>query len=188
MLTNLFGTHYVLNEHGNFDQYGSFAIPSKKMLYQSYPESLVNQYEIPIELSCWWTHLALSMSLMSMKLLANITHMQYHAQLPLIMSLTSMKIWPIWFICNTIWHKRGLNAEIPLAAQISMQYKIGNMLDPQSHQNPQPKRSSSNGTLNMIPPWNIHTVKQSMPRSCSNRCSLNWFTPCEFFQFSQLSN
>ena len=41
---------------------------------------------------------------------------------------------------------------------------------------PQPKRSSSSGTLNMIPSWNIHTVKQSMPRSCSNGCSLNWFT------------
>ena len=40
----------------------------------------------------------------------------------------------------------------------------------------------------MIPPWNIHTVKQSMPRSCSNGCSLNWFTPPEFFQFSQLTN
>ena len=60
--------------------------------------------------------------------------------------------------------------------------------DPQSHHNPQPQNSSSSGTLNMIPPWNIHTVKQSMPRSCSNGCSLNWFTPSEFFQFSQLAN
>ena len=57
-----------------------------------------------------------------------------------------------------------------------------------SHHNPQPKRSSSSGTLNMIPPWNIHTVKQSMQGSCSNGCSLNWFTPSEFFQFSQPSN
>ena len=48
---------------------------------------------------------------------------------------------------------------------------------PQSHHNPQPKRSSSSGTLNIIPPWNIHTVKQSMPRSCFNGCSLNWVTP-----------
>ena len=69
-----------------------------------------------------------------------------------------------------------------------MQHKIVNMLDPQSHHNPQPKRSSSSGTLNMIPPWNIHTVKQSMPRSCSNDCSLNCFTPSEFFKFSQLTN
>ena len=62
-----------------------------------------------------------------------------------------------------------------------MQHKIVNMLDPQSHHNPQPQRSSS-GTLNMIPPWNIHTVKQSMPRSCSNGCPLSWFTPSKFFQ------
>ena len=27
-----------------------------------------------------------------------------------------------------------------------------------------------------------------MPKTCSNGCSLNWFTPSEFFQFSQLSN
>ena len=82
----------------------------------------------------------------------------------------------------------GLNAEIPSAAQISMQHKIVNMLDPQSHHNPQPKRSSSSVTLIVIPPWNIHTVKQSMPRSCSNGYSLNWFIPSEFFQFSQVSN
>ena len=40
----------------------------------------------------------------------------------------------------------------------------------------------------MIPPWNIRTVIQSMRRSCSNGCSLNWFTPSELYQFSQLSN
>ena len=66
-----------------------------------------------------------------------------------------------------------------------MQHKIVNMLDPQSHHNPQPKRSSSSGTLNMIPPWNIHTVKQSMPRSCSNGCYVNWFTPSAIFQLFQ---
>ena len=31
---------------------GSFAIPSEIMRYRSYPESLVNQNEIPIELLC----------------------------------------------------------------------------------------------------------------------------------------
>ena len=51
----------------------------------------------------------------------------------------------------------------------------------------QPPRSSFSDTLKMIPPWNIHTVKQSMPRNCSNGCSLNWFTPSEFFKFSQLT-
>ena len=53
---------------------------------------------------------------------------------------------------------------------------------------PPTQSSSSSGTLNMIPPWNIHTVKQSMPRRCSNCCSLNWFIPSEFFKFSQLTN
>ena len=35
-----------------FDQYGSFSIPSELVLYQSHPESLVNQTEILIELLC----------------------------------------------------------------------------------------------------------------------------------------
>ena len=87
-----------------------------------------------------------------------------------------------------IKNKSGLNDEIPSAAYISMQHKIENMLDPQSHHNPQPKISSSSGTLNTIPPRSIHTVKQSMQRSCSDGFSLNWFTPSEFFQFSQLKN
>ena len=46
------GTNYVLNKHEDVDPYGSFAIPSKKVPYQSYPVSLVNQNEIPNELSC----------------------------------------------------------------------------------------------------------------------------------------
>ena len=46
------GTNYVPNEHEDVDQYGSFTIPSEIMPYQSYPKSLVNQNEIPIELSC----------------------------------------------------------------------------------------------------------------------------------------
>ena len=51
VLTNSYGTNYVLNEHEDVDQYGLFAIPSEIMLYQSHPESLVNQNEILIELS-----------------------------------------------------------------------------------------------------------------------------------------
>ena len=42
---------YVPNEHEDADQYDSYAIPSKIMTYQSYPKSLANQNEIPIELS-----------------------------------------------------------------------------------------------------------------------------------------
>ena len=52
MLTSSSGTNYVPNEHEGVDQYGSFSIASKLMLYQSHPESLVNENEIPVELSC----------------------------------------------------------------------------------------------------------------------------------------
>ena len=46
------GTKYVPNEHEDVDQYDSYAIPSKIMPYLSHPESLVNENEIPVELSC----------------------------------------------------------------------------------------------------------------------------------------
>ena len=52
VLTSLSGTNYVPNEHKGVDQYGSFSIPSELVLYKSHPESLVNQNEILIELSC----------------------------------------------------------------------------------------------------------------------------------------
>ena len=52
VLTSSSDTNYVSNEHEGVDQYGSFTIPSKLMLYQSHPESLVSQNEILIELSC----------------------------------------------------------------------------------------------------------------------------------------
>ena len=52
VLTSSSGTNYVLNEREDFDQYGLFEIPPKMMPYQSYPESLVNQNEIPIQLLC----------------------------------------------------------------------------------------------------------------------------------------
>ena len=52
VLTSSSGTNYVPNEHENIDQYGSFTIPFEIMPCQSYPESLVNQIEIPVELSC----------------------------------------------------------------------------------------------------------------------------------------
>ena len=46
------GTNDVPNEHEGVDQYGSFSIPFESVLYQSHPESLVNQNEILIELLC----------------------------------------------------------------------------------------------------------------------------------------
>ena len=52
VLTSSSGTNYVPNEHEDIDQYGSFTIPSKIMPRSSYPEILVNQNEILIELSC----------------------------------------------------------------------------------------------------------------------------------------
>ena len=51
VLTSSSGTNNVPNEHADVDQYGSFAIPSKIMPCLSYPESLVNQNEIPVDLS-----------------------------------------------------------------------------------------------------------------------------------------
>ena len=78
VLTSSSGTNYVPNEHEGVDQYGSFSIPSELVLYQSHPESLVNENEIPVELSCQQGHLALIMSLMSMKILTNMAHLQYH--------------------------------------------------------------------------------------------------------------
>ena len=52
VLTSSSGTNYVPNEPEGVDQYGSFSIPFELMLYQSHPESLVNENEIPVELSC----------------------------------------------------------------------------------------------------------------------------------------
>ena len=52
VLTSSSGTNYVPNEHEDVDQYGSFSIPFELVLYQSHPESLVNQNEILIELLC----------------------------------------------------------------------------------------------------------------------------------------
>ena len=52
MLTSSSGTNYVLNEHEGVDQYGPFSIQSELVLYHSHPESLVNQNEIPVEVSC----------------------------------------------------------------------------------------------------------------------------------------
>ena len=78
MLTSSTGANYGLNEHEDDNQYGSLAIPSDILPYQSYPESLMDQNEIAIELSSWRAHLALIMSLMSIKMLTNMIHMQYH--------------------------------------------------------------------------------------------------------------
>ena len=50
VLTSSSGTNYVPNEHEDIDQYGSFTIPSEIMPCLSYPVSLVNLNEIPVDL------------------------------------------------------------------------------------------------------------------------------------------
>ena len=77
-LINSFITNYILNDNKNLGQYDQKAIPSQIVSCCSYPASLMNQNEIPIEFTCKQAQLALIMSLMSMKMLANMAHMQYH--------------------------------------------------------------------------------------------------------------
>ena len=45
-------TSYVPDKHEDVDQYGSFMIASKIIPCWNYPESFVNQNEIPVELLC----------------------------------------------------------------------------------------------------------------------------------------
>ena len=52
VLTSSTGTNYGLNEQEDFDQYGSFTIPSKIMPYWSHPASLVGLLDKLIELLC----------------------------------------------------------------------------------------------------------------------------------------
>ena len=49
MLMTSLGTNYLLIEHEDVNQYGSIAIPSNITPHQSYPESLVDQNELPID-------------------------------------------------------------------------------------------------------------------------------------------
>ena len=52
VLTSSSGTNYGLNEQEDFDQYGSFTIPSEIMPYYSHPASLVDLLDKLIELLC----------------------------------------------------------------------------------------------------------------------------------------
>ena len=85
------GMNYVLNEHKDFDQFGSFTIPSEIVLYQSNPESLVNQNEILSELLCQRADLAIIMSITSMKMLTDMAHLQYHQRKCYIKAI--LKVW-----------------------------------------------------------------------------------------------
>ena len=55
-----------------------FAIPSEEMSCFSYLASWVNQNEILVDLLCQQSYLAVIMSLTSMKILTNMSHLQYH--------------------------------------------------------------------------------------------------------------
>ena len=82
----------------------AFTIPSKIMPYYSYPASLVNQNEIPLELSCYRAHLVLIMSLMNMKMLINMTIciiIQDNAMLKLSCKFGESNWNPCWLIMLT---------------------------------------------------------------------------------------
>ena len=71
------GTNFFFTNNKNLGQYDQCAIPSQIMPCYSYPGNLINQNQIPIELSYQSAHLGLILSLMSMKMLANMVHMWY---------------------------------------------------------------------------------------------------------------
>ena len=76
VLMGSFDTYHIFTNNENLGQYDQNAIPFQMPCY-SYPGNLINQNEIPIELTCQQAHLGLIMSLMSMKMLANMVHMWY---------------------------------------------------------------------------------------------------------------
>ena len=49
---NSFDTNYILNDNKDLGQYDQNAIPSQIIPFYSYPASLMNQNETPIELIC----------------------------------------------------------------------------------------------------------------------------------------
>ena len=76
------GTNYIFTNNKNLGQYDQNSIPSQIMTCYSYPGNLIHQNGIPIELTCQQAHLGLIMSLMSMKMLANMVHMWYSEVMP----------------------------------------------------------------------------------------------------------
>ena len=79
---NSFDTNHIFNDDKNLCQYDQNAIPSQIIPCYSYPVSLMNKNEIPIELTCYQAHLGLIMFLMSMKMLANMVRMWYSEVMP----------------------------------------------------------------------------------------------------------
>ena len=52
MLTSSSGTNHIPNEHEYVDQYDPYVIPFEIMPWLSYPVSMVNKNEIPVDLFC----------------------------------------------------------------------------------------------------------------------------------------
>ena len=80
ILTTSHGMNYVLNEHLDFSQHDPYATPSGMILWYRYSASFKNKTEPLSDLLHQWTHLTLSISLTIIKILANMTKMQYHAR------------------------------------------------------------------------------------------------------------
>ena len=75
MLKSAFGTDHAISEHKYIDQCDPSTIPSELMPCFIYSAHLVSWNAISIALFCYPPHLALVMSLTSMKILTNMTHM-----------------------------------------------------------------------------------------------------------------
>ena len=78
MVTSLSGTNYVLNEHEDLSQYGSYAIATEMMPCYSYPASSLVRHSIPNMLPFYQARLALIMSLKRMKMYTNMAHILHH--------------------------------------------------------------------------------------------------------------
>ena len=78
VLTSSSDSNYVPNKYEDVDQYDPYVILFDIMPCLSYPESLLNQNGIPVDLSRQRAHLALVMSLTSMTILTNMAHLQSH--------------------------------------------------------------------------------------------------------------
>ena len=78
MLTNSTATNWVTNEREDVEKYRSFSIPSKKIDIKAILKVEWIKVEFVLSYCVERSHLALIMSLTSIKMLTNMTHMQYH--------------------------------------------------------------------------------------------------------------
>ena len=135
-LMDSIGTNYIFTNNKNLGQYDQNAIPSQIMPCYSYPGNLINQNKIPIELTCQQARLGLIMSIMSMKMLANMVHMWYslrwcHVTGILQVCLINLKSLFIW------WTKMksllSYRAHLTLFMSLTSMKKLTNMTHMQYH-------------------------------------------------------